>query len=86
MIKLCTHLTRCREPCPIPFSYFFRQNGYFHPFPLIVGRDENVSKMDVDSVDRRPGRRPVANLSLVDVDQENVCGVDVDRQRSTFIK
>ena len=34
-----------------------------------MGRDENVSKMDVDSVDRRPGRRPVANLSLVNVDQ-----------------
>ena len=29
----------------------------------MVGRDENVSKMDVDSVDSRPGRRPVENVS-----------------------
>ena len=35
--------------------------------PKKKGRDENVSKMDVDSVDGR--RRPVENLSLVDVDQ-----------------
>ena len=40
------------------------------------GRDENVSKMDVDSVNRRPERRPVSGrrrpvekLSLVNVDQ-----------------
>ena len=32
---------------------------------LKVGRDKNVSKMDVDSVDRRP----VEKLSLVDVNQ-----------------
>ena len=30
------------------------------------GRDENVSKMDVDC---RPGGRPVEKLSRVDVDQ-----------------
>ena len=46
--------------------------------------------MDVDSVDSRPGRRPVKKrqdgrrrpvekLSLVDVDQENVRMVDVDQ-------
>ena len=56
---------------------------------LNEGHDENVSKMDVDgrrqcrpSTGRKhqSGRcRPVENLSLVDVDQENVCGVDIDR-------
>ena len=35
--------------------------------------------MDVD-------RQPVEKLSLVDVNQENVCGVDINRQGSTFIK
>ena len=35
----------------------------------VEGRDENVNKMDVDSVNSRPGRRPVEKLSLVDVDQ-----------------
>ena len=35
-----------------------------------MGRDENVSKMDVDSVDSVDGRRrPVEKLSLVDVDE-----------------
>ena len=44
------------------------------------GRDENVSKMDVDSVDRRPERRPVEKISLVDIDQlKNVRMVDVDQ-------
>ena len=23
--------------CPTPFTYFVRQKGYFHPFPLTVG-------------------------------------------------
>ena len=31
-------------------------------------------------------RRPVENLILVDVDQENVCGVNVNHQRLMFIK
>ena len=41
-------------------------------YRIILGRDENVSKMDVDSVDsvdRRPERRPVENVRMVDVDQ-----------------
>ena len=44
----------------------------------VEGRDENVNKMDVNSVNCRPGRRPVEKLSLVNVDQENVRMVDVD--------
>ena len=40
------------------------------------GRDENISKMDVD---RRPGGRPVEKLSLVDVDQLKTSVVDVDQ-------
>ena len=54
--------------------------------PSRFGRDENVSKMDVDNVDSvdcrsggRSGGRPVEKLSLVDVDQENVRMVDVDK-------
>ena len=46
-----------------------------------LGRDEKVSKMDVDSVDsvdRRPECRPVEKLSLVDVDHEKLSLVDVD--------
>ena len=27
----------CCDHCPAPFSYFVRQKGYFHPFPLTVG-------------------------------------------------
>ena len=46
----------------------------------MVGRNENVSKMDVDSVDRRPERQPVEKISLVDVDQlKNVRMVDIDQ-------
>ena len=26
----------CRDHCPAPFSYFVRQKGYFHLFPLIM--------------------------------------------------
>ena len=68
----------------------FRQMLTTCSAPPTLGRDENVSKMDVDSVDSRPGRRPVKKrqdgrrrpvekLSLVDVDQENVRMVDVDQ-------
>ena len=57
-----------------------------------MGRDENVSKMDVDSVDCRPGRlpvekrqdewrRPVENLSLVDVDQLKTSGWSTSTSR-----
>ena len=35
--KMPLVLAGCRDPCPIPFSYFVQQKGYFHPFPLIVG-------------------------------------------------
>ena len=62
----------------------FRQMLTTCSAPPPLGRDENVSKMDVDS---RPGRRPVEKcqdgrrrpvekLSLVD--QENIRMVDVD--------
>ena len=34
-----------------------------------VGCDENVSKMDIDSVDCRPKPRPVEKLNLVHVEQ-----------------
>ena len=56
------------------------ENKKFKYLMFRKGRDENVSKMDVDSVDRRPERRPVEKISLVDIDQlTNVRMVDVDQ-------
>ena len=48
---------------PMPNITKYVWDGFF------FGRDENVSKMEVDSVDRWPERRRVEKLSLVDVDQ-----------------
>ena len=57
----------------------------------LFGRDENVSKMDVDSIDERrlstrtstnkklQSGRPIEKLSLVDVNHENLSLVDVDQ-------
>ena len=58
---------------------------------LSNGRDENISNNGHQQ--RRQRRRsisdvdhqPVEKLSLVDVDHDKLSGVDVDRQRSSFI-